>query len=141
TRDIHIRAFADVIDKVGPCTVICHSQGGDTSAQVVFEKSHLVQNYVALEPSGFAPDVRDRDLSGQRILYVYGDFIDTHEQWRTLHPQAKDSAARLAAAGADVTWMDLADHGIRGASHMLMMDRSNATSAQLVRDWISIAKA
>ncbi|MEL6622125.1 MAG: hypothetical protein AAFY27_07110 [Pseudomonadota bacterium] len=141
TRPIHIAAFADVIDRIGPCTVICHSQGGDTAHPVVTARPEIVRNVVALEPSGFAPDPIADPLKGQRYLYVYGDFIDRHPMWRQLDQPARSSAERLRSAGAEVDWWSLSDHGLPGQSHMLMMDRSSAKTAALVRDWIAKGRA
>lgn len=137
TRDVHIAALRSVVERIGNCIVICHSQGGDTAHPLAAGHPDLVKALVALEPSGFAPDLTGKQLDGQRYLYVYGDFIDRHPMWADLDPKARDSAERLRAAGADVTWLDLKDAGITGASHMIMMDKSSAQTAQMVRRWLA----
>ena len=38
--------------------------------------------------------------------------------------------------GADYTWMSLPDMGIKGNSHMLMMDNNNDEIAALISDWL-----
>ena len=136
TRDIHIRTFTDVVNHVGECTVICHSQGGDTAHPVASELSDSVKALVALEPSGFTPDLGDKRLDGQRYLYVMGDFIERHPMWAHLEALARENMTRLEAAGADVDWIDLPAAGVQGASHMMMMDKSSAQSAQMVRRWL-----
>lgn len=136
TRAVHHAAFKEVVERIGPCTVICHSQGGDTAHPTATARPDLVKNFVALEPSGFAPDLGTARLDGQRYLYVYGDHIDKHAMWTDLYSAAHDCVTRLQAAGADVDWIDLADAEIPGASHMLMMDRSSANSAAIVRNWL-----
>ncbi len=136
TRPIHISAFRQVIEAVGNCHIICHSQGGDTAHAVAAQVPDLIRGFVALEPSGFTPDVDDLKLDGQRYLYVYGDYIDKHPMWADLDPKARANVAKLTAAGAEVTWLDLKDAGITGASHMIMMDKSSAQTAQMVRRWL-----
>lgn len=136
TRDIHIRAFCEVIERVGDCTVICHSQGGDTAHNVAAQVPQLVKNVVALEPSGFTPDLGAIRLEGQRYLYVYGDYIEKHPMWADLDGKARANVEVLQEAGAEATWLDLKDAGIAGASHMIMMDKSSAQTAQMVRRWI-----
>ena len=136
TRDMHIAAFKDVIQHVGDCIVICHSQGGDTAHPVAAELADTVKALIALEPSGFTPDLGDKRLDGQRYLYLMGDYIDRHPTWTHLEPLARENMARLQAAGADVTWIDLPTAGIQGASHMIMMDKSSAQTAQMVRRWL-----
>jgi pimeloyl-ACP methyl ester carboxylesterase len=136
TRAIHHAAFREVVERVGECTVICHSQGGDTAHPTAVARPDLVKALISLEPSGFAPDLGATRLDGQRYLYVYGDHIQKHAMWVELDGVARDNVARLEAAGATVDWLDLSDAGIAGASHMLMMDRSSAKSAALVREWL-----
>lgn len=137
TRAIHLAAFREVVARVGRCIVVCHSQGGDAAHVVAAERPDLIAGVVALEPSGFSPDPLPSDLTGQRYLYIYGAHIMAHEMWAALDVVARENVARLTAAGADVTWVDLAERGIAGATHMMMMDRSSARTASLVSDWIA----
>lgn len=136
TREIHHAAFKEVVARVGPCIVICHSQGGDAAHAAAVDRPDLVRQFVALEPSAFAPDLGALRLDGQRYLYVYGDYIPRHDMWTELDGVARENVERLRAAGADVTWLDLPEVGLPGASHMLMMDRCSAQSAAMVRDWL-----
>ena len=42
----------------------------------------------------------------------------------------------FSALGADCTWMSLPELGIRGNSHMLMMDDNSADIAELIHQWL-----
>jgi pimeloyl-ACP methyl ester carboxylesterase len=46
------------------------------------------------------------------------------------------TAKYLAQAGVPNTFMRLADHGIRGNGHMVMIEKNNLEIAKLVDDWI-----
>ncbi|MEM9027061.1 MAG: hypothetical protein AAGC70_01685 [Pseudomonadota bacterium] len=137
TRAMHLAGFRDVVAHIGNCIVICHSQGGDAAHVVASERNDLVQAVVALEPSAFSPDLSDTQLSGQRYLYVFGDYIDRSPFWVDLQQKAIANAEALKAAGAEVTWLDLPTAGLAGTSHMIMMDKSSAQSAQMVRRWLA----
>jgi len=43
----------------------------------------------------------------------------------------------LKGAGGSVDIIDLPDRGIRGNSHMLMMDKNNAQVAELIQQWLA----
>lgn len=42
----------------------------------------------------------------------------------------------LQQAGVDPTWIKLADRGIRGNSHMMMVEKNNAESAAVIEQWL-----
>jgi hypothetical protein len=43
----------------------------------------------------------------------------------------------ITVAGGKVEVVDLPNAGIRGNSHMLMMDRNNLQVAALIQDWLA----
>ena len=47
-----------------------------------------------------------------------------------------DYAGVLKAAGGSVDIVDLPDVGIKGNSHMLMMDKNNEQTADLIQKWL-----
>lgn len=47
----------------------------------------------------------------------------------------------LRQAGVDVTWLKLAEHGIEGNSHVLMLEKNSDAIAALVIDWTTKAIA
>ena len=46
-------------------------------------------------------------------------------------------AEAIRAAGGSVEVVDLPERGIRGNSHMVMMDRNSDEVAALVQDWLA----
>lgn len=111
-------ALAEVLAKLKRAQVMCHSQG----TQVVFSAAERVpermDRIIALEPSGLPADG-----FGVPLKMVFGDFLDATDTWRGLVARCK---AFARTHGDVVTWMDLAEHGLSGHSHMMMMDRNNA---------------
>jgi hypothetical protein len=47
-----------------------------------------------------------------------------------------DYAAVLKSAGGSIDVVDLPDLGIKGNSHMMMMDKNNAEIADLIQKWL-----
>ena len=47
-----------------------------------------------------------------------------------------DYAAVLRSAGGSIDVVDLPDVGIKGNSHMMMMDKNNAEIADLIQKWL-----
>ena len=69
------------------------------------------------------------------LLTLFGDYLEGTmwlefaEEWRAL-------SERLDAAGGDARHVALAGSGIRGNSHMLMMDRNSSEIADLILEWV-----
>ena len=43
----------------------------------------------------------------------------------------------LQQAGVKPTWIKLADKGVRGNSHMMMVEKNNKDSAAIIADWLA----
>ncbi len=69
-------------------------------------------------------------------LFVWGDFLDRHAFWVDSVPKVRRWYDALAAACADVEWIDLPARGITGNSHALMADDNSDTIAMIVLDWL-----
>lgn len=69
-------------------------------------------------------------------LSIDGDFIAQDARWPTIRANNLKFHASLRAAGGQPEVVDLPALGIRGNSHMLMMDRNSEQVAALVQDWL-----
>ncbi|MCP5082199.1 MAG: alpha/beta fold hydrolase [Alphaproteobacteria bacterium] len=120
TLDCQAAALAQVLSDLGGAHVICHSQG----AQVVFSAAEhcrgSIRQITALEPSGLPED--DASAMEVPIKMVFGDFTNTTPVWRALIDRCESFAHK---SGSDVSWLDLAEAGLPGHSHMMMMDEGN----------------
>jgi pimeloyl-ACP methyl ester carboxylesterase len=134
TGEAAVAAFEAVLQRVGRCCVVAHSQGGEIAFRAATRQPHLVSCLVALEPSGFSdrPDV----LDGLAVLFVSGDYMDTDPLWISLAARTDAFAHKLANAGARVDRWALPDRGIHGNSHMIMMDNNSGEIAAMVSQWI-----
>jgi pimeloyl-ACP methyl ester carboxylesterase len=137
TDEAIIAAYVALIDKLGPCIVICHSQGCGFGFRVAQARPDKFKALVAVV-SPVAGDVREAGkLKSVPVLAVYGDFIDTHPRWSEMRSRARPYFDAVRAGGSRIDVLDLPAAGIRGNSHMLMMDRNNGEIAALIEAWLA----
>jgi pimeloyl-ACP methyl ester carboxylesterase len=131
-------AYDALVQKVCPCIIIVHSQGGNFGLTAALHAPDKVKALIALEPSG-APDPTKVDaarVKGVPHLIVWGDFLDRVPVWSKLVVNPKKWAEAITAAGGKVDTFELPKMGIKGNTHMMMMDRNSDDIARLVNDWI-----
>jgi pimeloyl-ACP methyl ester carboxylesterase len=133
------KAYDALVEKVCPCVVVVHSQGGNFGFNAALAAPDKIKAVVAIEPSG-APDPAKVDvgkLKGTPHLIVWGDFRDKVAVWQRIQIAPSKYRDALAAAGGTADVFDLPVMGIKGNTHMLMMDRNSDDVAKLVHDWIA----
>ena len=133
------KAYDALVEKVCPCIVVVHSQGGSFGFNAALTAPDKIKALVAIEPSG-APDSANVDvgkLKGVPHLIVWGDFRDKVAVWQRLPIAPTRYRDALVAAGGKADVFDLPVMGIKGNTHMLMMDRNSDDIAKLIHDWIA----
>jgi len=140
TTDAAIQSAYDaLVQKVCPCIVVTHSQGGNFGFNAALNAPDKIKALVSIEPSG-APDVTKIDVGkvkGIPHLIVWGDFRDKVAVWQRIQINPGKYREALLAAGGKADVFDLPAMGIKGNTHMLMMDRNSDEVAKLVSDWIA----
>jgi pimeloyl-ACP methyl ester carboxylesterase len=132
-------AYTALLDRMTEgAIVLTHSQGGNFGLTAAAARPDRVRAVISLEPSG-APDPAQHDprlVAGIPHLFLWGDYLDRHELWVNFRPNVMRWRDALAAAGCDVTWIDLPVRGITGNSHALMADDNSDAIATIVLDWL-----
>lgn len=132
------KAYDALVQKVCPCIVVVHSQGANFGFNAALNAPDKVKALIAVEPSG-APDpekVKMAAIKGIPHLIVWGDYLDKSAFWQKLTMASEKYRTALSAAGGAVTLLRLPEAGLKGNTHMLMMDRNSDEVAKLVNDWI-----
>lgn len=132
-------AYDAYVQKVCPCVIITHSQGGNFGFNMALHAPDKVKALISVEPSG-SPDPDKTDLKAMRgvpMLFMWGDNLNLYPFWQGVRGRLDKYRAAVAAQGGVVEVIDLPQAGFKGNSHMLMMDRNSDQSAQLVQDWIA----
>lgn len=96
-----------------------------------------VKAIVAVEPAVAGDAAQAARLKDIPILMLYGDFIARSPRWPKMRQLGVDFAAAVRAVGGRADVVDLPTLGIRGNSHMMMMDRNNAEIAAFINDWLA----
>ncbi|WP_156909274.1 esterase [Ottowia thiooxydans] len=136
-------AYDALLQQVGPCIVLGHSQGGGFALEAVRRRPNAVLGVIVVEPSG-APGAADHQgmAALPAHLYVWGDHIAEHAVWQRYRANVDAHAMALKAAGARADVCDLPSEGLRGNSHFPMMDlNSDAVAARILRWLDTIAPA
>ncbi len=131
-------AYDKLVEKVGPCVLVAHSQGGNFAITAALHNPAKVKALILIEPTG-GPDPTKMDLSALKNvpqLFVWGDNISEHPFWSKVQQNHRNYTDAIAKLGGTVTWIDLPKLGIAGNSHMLMMDKNSDEVAALVQKWL-----
>ncbi len=136
TDDAILAAYIELIDKICPCVILFHSQGGQFGFRATQARPDKVKALVAVEPA--VPGDKDRaaTLKNIPIMMMFGDYIPQDTRWPKMRANDLDFAEAVRAAGGSVDVVNLPDVGIKGNSHMLMMDKNNAVTADLIHTWL-----
>jgi len=136
TDEATIAAYTALVDKVCPCVILFHSQAGQFGFKVAQARPDKVKALVALEPAGVGDPKQAERLKAIPTLFVYGDYIAQDARWPQIRKNGVAFGEAIAQAGGAVEVVDLPQAGIRGNSHLVMMDRNNLEVAALIQRWL-----
>ena len=136
TDEATISAYIELVDKVCPCIVLVHSQAGQFGQKVAQARPDKVKALILVEPAGYGDPAKAAALKNTPILTIYGDFIDQDSRWPTIRSNQLALNQKYIEAGGSVDVINLPEIGIKGNSHMMMMDRNNLQIADLIEDWL-----
>ena len=131
-----VAAYIELVDKVCPCVVLVHSQSGSFGYKVLEARPEKVKALVAVEPTLGGDRNKVDAIKGTPILVLYGDNAKDHPRWSKIRQGGVDYAAVLKSAGGKIDVVDLPDVGIKGNSHMVMMDKNSDTVADVIQKWL-----
>jgi pimeloyl-ACP methyl ester carboxylesterase len=136
TDDQIVAAYIELVDKVCPCVVLVHSQSGSFGYKVLEARPDKVKALVAVEPTLGGDRNKVESIKRTPILVVYGDNAKDHPRWSKIRQGGVDYAAAFKSAGGSIDVIDLPDMGIKGNSHIIMMDRNSDEVAGLIEKWL-----
>jgi pimeloyl-ACP methyl ester carboxylesterase len=136
TDDAIVAAYLALVDKVCPCILLLHSQGGAFGFKVAEQRPDKVKAIVAVESATAGNIGKAAALKSTPTLMLFGDYVDEHPRWSTFKKIDTEYANAIRAAGGTVDWINLPEIGIKGNSHMLMQDKNNAEIADVIQKWL-----
>jgi pimeloyl-ACP methyl ester carboxylesterase len=137
TDDAVIAGYIALVDKVCPCVLLTHSQGGSFGFKVAEARPDKIKALVAIESASAGTLDKAAALKNVSVLMVFGDNVDRHSRWIAYRKLDLEYAAAVRAAGGKVDVINLPDVGIKGNSHMVMMDKNNSAVADVIQNWLA----
>jgi len=140
-----VKALAALLDKIGPAVVLVHSQSGAYGMDLMRMRAARMLGFVNVEGSCAPVNTEEvaKIFSHVPMLSVWGDNSEGAPG-----PNGNDRrngcATTIAAvkdAGGTAKFLLLPEAGLKGNSHMMMMDRNNLQIADLIIGWIGEAAA
>lgn len=122
--------------------LLAHSQGCIFAQRAAAKFPNFVKALILVEPAGIPADgplyPATREIPQLFVLgdYMADGFEPVHAWVRSFRENLPTMRSSLESAGTDYTWMSLPEMGIRGNSHMLMMDNNNAEIAYMIFHWL-----
>src|SRR5262245_60390064 len=136
-----VEALAALLDRIGPSVVVVHSQSGVYGLDLVRKRPQLVRALVTVE--GGCDNFTEKDAASYftkvPVLSLWGDYSVGAKQ--TVNGDARRNGCLAAvnaikAAGGRAALTLLPEIGIKGNSHMMMMDKNNLQVADVVLKWL-----
>ena len=136
TDEAIIAAYIELVDRVCPCVVLIHSQSGQFGQKVAQARPDKVKALVMVEPAGLGDPKLVERLKDVPMLALYGDYIEQDSRWPKIRANQISFLERVRAGGGRYDVIDLPKIGIRGNSHMIMMDRNSDQVAGVIQGWL-----
>ena len=136
TDDAIIAAYIALVDKICPCVMLVHSQGGTFGFKVAEQRPDKIKAIVAVESATAGIVAKAAALKNTPVLMVFGDYVDQHPRWATFKKIDTEYANAIKPAAAPSIWINLPEIGIKGNSHMMMQDKNNAQIAEVIQKWL-----
>lgn len=131
--------------RVGGAVIIGHSESGFFPENAALISTSHIVGMVSIEPGGSCTTANPstvpltpaqfRILATIPTLIMYGDNLAGN--WLNSLQSCQAYANRIRALGGDVTLVRLPTIGIRGNSHMMMIDKNNLQVADVILSWMA----
>ena len=131
-----IAAYLALVDRVCPCVLLGHSQGGYFAFQVAEQRPDKIKAIVAVEATTAGKVANAPKLKDIPVLMLFGDYVDQHPRWASYKKSDVEYGDALKSAGGSVDLLMLPDIGIKGNSHMLMQEKNNGAIADVIQKWL-----
>ncbi len=138
TSEAQIRGVGAALQRIGPCVLVCHSQGGYLGSHAAIENPECIRGVVCCEGSTLPADeqLSPATVAGGPWLLLLGDFIDFSPRWTATREATAAFGERVNAIGGRAELVELPDAGFPGATHMFMMDEHSARISEWLGAWI-----
>jgi hypothetical protein len=131
-----VAGYLALVDKICPCVLIAHSQGGHFAFRVAEQRPDKIKALIAVESASAGKLADAPKLKDVPVMLLFGDYVDQHPRWAAYKKLDTEYGNAVKAAGGSVDLVNLPDLGITGNSHMLMQEKNNAAIADVIQKWL-----
>ena len=136
-----MKGLVALLDRIGPAIVLVHSQSGAYGLDVVRQRTDKVRALVDIEGScgPLSADEVAKQFARVPMLSLWGD--------NTVGATGPNGDARrngciatvgaIRTAGGTTRFLLLPEAGVKGNTHLMMMDKNNLQIADLLIAWLA----
>ena len=143
--DVNFRNLSLLGKDLRHTVLVSHSQSGSFPVQTALLNPEGIDALVLIEPGGTGAHYTDEQIariSNIPVLLVFGDNVEADtgvpgHNWKVAYDGWDSFIERVKKAGGKAETIFLPEKGIRGNSHMLMMDTNNQQIADMILDWLT----
>ncbi len=137
-----LTAYQQLLQQSGPVIIVAHSQGGWLASNLVHQLPHLIKAVILIEPAGAMKLQTEQYAQAAKVphLVLWGDYIDEIPMWKKYRKPVDIYMKTLQEHGGVTNTIDLPSMGIRGNSHVPMMDNNSDELASMLTTWIKSLK-
>jgi pimeloyl-ACP methyl ester carboxylesterase len=128
--------YLALIDKLCPCVLLTHSQGGNFGFLAAEQRPDKIKAIVAVESASAGRIASAPKLKDIPVMLMFGDYVEQHPRWAEYKRIDTEYGNAIKAAGGSVDLVMLPDIGIKGNSHMLMQEKNNGEIADVIQNWL-----
>jgi pimeloyl-ACP methyl ester carboxylesterase len=127
-----VDALIGLMNQIGPAILMVHSQSGLYGTLAALARPDLVKGLLNVEGrTGCDLDPEQvRAMARVPLLVVGGDHGWNGEE------QCRKTVAALKAAGGTASYLATYEQGVRGNTHMMMLDHNNLQVADWILSWV-----
>ena len=128
-----LAAMSALVDRIGRCVIVSHSQGGHLGWQTAIARPDKVAAILSIEP-GMTEGLDDPEFPQIPVRIMWGDGLT--DQPGVLSNRDLAAAQALARSNTAISVDHLPADGIQGNGHMMMMEDNSSELARRAIDWL-----
>ncbi|WP_295979662.1 esterase [uncultured Variovorax sp.] len=134
-EEMALAAYGALVQRIGPCVVVAHSQGGGFACDIAKRCPTLVRAVVAIEPAGVGHDPGPNDTP--HLLLWADHFQPEHRVCGAYRDSADRYWHRARQNLLPFDTLDLPARGIAGNSHFPMLDLNSDQIFNEIARWLN----
>lgn len=125
--------------QLGHAVLISHSQSGPYPEETaIFASPEGIDGIISIEGLCL-PDFNNAIPTLKKIptMFLYGDNVSKSATWTSIVRGCQTWASQVNFAGGRTSVVQTPDVGLRGNTHMMMLDKNNLDVARFIDSWIA----